>query len=468
MDVDFIRWCSPQAWFDAKDAWNAIGGAAADRSGEINDDVLLPLARQWNSSGAIAAAREIGRLKESLWIASIGCSCAAMVAQGLGHVLSIAKNQVAYIDQRASGIGMQLDGAGTLRQVPGFSMDDYDADEYNNELRVLGYLARHALSIASGADSEANSKFAEVASMSTETDLQAMADFLKDNVSPWQVGLFQSTVPAGADDENRAWWRALSSDDRQFLLGAAATALADVNGLPRWVYDDLHGEGYDHTATAAWAEKNWDNLSVEPNNAAGDPPDCTNFASQALAAGGLQESDRWWATDPTNRIDKYWHIFGHGIGPTVSSHSWSVADDFFGTMKDAGATEVDAKDAKPGDVVVWVRSGEAFHVAVVTSVVDGDVRYSQYSPMLNAPLGEREPYLEVWDDYSDVTPHILRIDEAPAGDPLPAPSPQPGPPPPSHDPPPVPSPQPSPSAPSHDPLPVPSPQPGPPPPSHEP
>ena len=127
----------------------------------------------------------------------------------------------------------------------------------------------------------------------------------------------------------------------------------------------------------------------------------------ALEGGGLQQhNDIWTGTLSEDSWSKGpqtgWGWFDeHNY---THSASWAQAQtsyDFW-TDPDRG-TEVDIADAQPGDIVYWeqeddghdIPPGTVHHAAVVTSVVDGDIRYTQHSGnQINASLDGRAPVNE--------------------------------------------------------------------------
>jgi hypothetical protein len=139
------------------------------------------------------------------------------------------------------------------------------------------------------------------------------------------------------------------------------------------------------------------------------PDNCTNFASNALQGGGVPMKDGFWGTLDSDSWDKGaqsglgWldeHDYSH-------SGSWAQAQTSYEFWKKHG-TEVSAQDAQPGDIIYWERDdGTVHHAAVVTGVVDGDIRYTQHSGnQLNASFDGREPIFEGEDGKQKI--HIVR------------------------------------------------------------
>jgi hypothetical protein len=183
--------------------------------------------------------------------------------------------------------------------------------------------------------------------------------------------------------------------------------LEGLDGIPDSVKADLKGSGgYDHTKVAKWAVDHWNDTRDDAFD-----DNCTNFASNALLGGGVPMKDDTWGTldgDSWDRgVQSGWgwldqHDYSH-------SGSWAQAQTSYEFWKRHGQ-EVGAQDAQPGDIIYWEYddgSGKIHHAAVVTSVVDGDVRYTQHSgAQLNASMDGRLPFFEDEDGKQKI--HIVR------------------------------------------------------------
>jgi hypothetical protein len=171
---------------------------------------------------------------------------------------------------------------------------------------------------------------------------------------------------------------------------------------------------YDRTGVAKWAMDHWNDNSDDPfdNN-------CTNFASNALEGGGLRQHADFWLG---NLSDESWSKgaqTGWGwFDEDGYSHSasWAQAPTSYEFWTKHGR-EVRVADARPGDIVYWeqeeggydIPPGTVHHAAVVTSVVDGDVRYTQHSGnQLNASLDGRGPVNALGGGRQKI--HIVRPD----------------------------------------------------------
>lgn len=111
------------------------------------------------------------------------------------------------------------------------------------------------------------------------------------------------------------------------------------------------------------------------NNYDGGTGDCTNFVSQALAAGGWQQVGSgffWERTDSS----KWYHS-------NPDSYTWSGAQNFFWFATGSGRTyELSyLADMGPADVmqIDWYNDGIIDHTALVTFVNGQDIKVSQHT-----------------------------------------------------------------------------------------
>jgi cell wall-associated NlpC family hydrolase len=154
--------------------------------------------------------------------------------------------------------------------------------------------------------------------------------------------------------------------------------------------DDLATSAKEYAATEAKIVKQLAALASSAAEAAG------------AAAAGVAGAGR--GTAPTWRV-----------GTLMSSRPWASANDFYTYMSSHGAQEISRSQARPGDVITWADAKDGVHhVAVVSSVVDGDLRYTQHTgDAVDSPLGTREGYIENWSAnataWNGSTVRVLRI-----------------------------------------------------------
>lgn len=95
-------------------------------------------------------------------------------------------------------------------------------------------------------------------------------------------------------------------------------------------------------------------------------PDCTNFVSQAIKAGGIEE----------RRDGTYWYY-----SDEKPSYAWGVANSFYKHFKDRAEQVKNWRELSVGDVVNidFDRDGDIEHSAIVTRVGPFDVYVTQHT-----------------------------------------------------------------------------------------
>jgi hypothetical protein len=216
-----------------------------------------------------------------------------------------------------------------------------------------------------------NAGFNQARGSNQNADLQQASDL--------EVRLLLDSVPNGTQDDPAAvaaWWNGLTEAERQALLLAAPTRLAGLNGIPEAVRRQLTTSAKNSAGApnvnpegiVDYAYRHW-------NSKQDYGADCTNFTSKALnSGGGLPQGDGWhqgWLRD---------------------TRSWTLGSGFQGYLDGNHHSDpVDRSAVRPGDVLYWVDGqGKAEHAAVVTAVVDGQVKYAAHSNgLINGDLDLR-------------------------------------------------------------------------------
>jgi hypothetical protein len=283
----------------------------------------------------------------------------------------------------------------------------------------VDFLISTAVAGASKAEETATKLLSRYAGNANLTNVKYAEDIDLGDASRAEVDMLGDMVPSGSSDDVAAWWKSLSPDDQQTLVLGVPGRLERLPGIPDSIQTDLHGGNpkIDRADVAQWATDHWndnrDNILDDHDT------NCTNFVSDSLEGAGVHEK--------LNRI-----LFSHGHdawghGPRSGwnwldehdyshSGSWVRAPDSYDFWKRHGH-EVSLADARPGDIIYWeqnapghdIKPGTVHHAAVVTSVVDGDIRYTQHSEdQLNASLDGREPEFEFKEGGKKV--HVIRPD----------------------------------------------------------
>ena len=103
--------------------------------------------------------------------------------------------------------------------------------------------------------------------------------------------------------------------------------------------------------------------------------DCTNFASQCAAAGGLSRVTGFYRSDGA-----WWHT---GMWPTYASFTWSAAHNLYRHLWEnkRAAFRKSWNQAVPGDLLFWSYQGDGKvnHVSVINAVRGGIPFYAQHT-----------------------------------------------------------------------------------------
>lgn len=404
-----LRDARPALWTSSGDEWIAVAKHAFDAANDLRADVQTPLAGGgWTDHAGHQAATSIQELVDSLTIASLECRSIAYICKGFGHVLQITQDSLLNALDQAKKAGLTVDDSGAVH-LPVDPMIHHDPDlaaEYQQARSTVGTLIDGALQAASQADQKTHDMLDRYAKAVNVTSVDEAENTDLRDASQTELAMLVGTIPHGSRDQVAAWWASLSEDDRHTLLLAAPVQLEGLDGIPADVKAGLHGGNneYDHTKVAQWAMDHWNDNSDDPFD-----DNCTNFASNALQGGGVPMKDGSWGTLDSDSWDKGSQSGWGWLDKHDYSHSgsWAQAQTSYEFWKKHG-TEVTMQDAQPGDIIYWEReNGEVHHAAVVTGVVDGDIRYTQHSGnQINASFDGRAPIFESEEGKQKI--HIIR------------------------------------------------------------
>jgi Putative amidase domain len=403
-------------WTSAANEWNNNAGQLLQAAQNLDDLARKPLTNGgWTGPAGEQAARHIQDLVDRLKVDSLECKAVALVVHGLAHSFQIAQGSLRTALRQATDGLFRVDDSGTVH-LPDGPMVRHDPDYGDwcrTERRRLQYLVDQALAGATQADHTGHDALDRLSQKTNVTSVEEAEDGDLGDASKTEVAMIAGTVPSGSRDQVAAWWASLSDADRQTLKLCAPWALENLDGIPDDVKKELKGsDKYDRTGVAKWAIDHWNDNSDDPFR-----DNCTNFASDALEGGGVkQHNDFWMGTLSDNSWSKGAQTGWGFLDEHDYSHSgsWAQAQTSYEFWTKHGQ-EVSMADARPGDIIYWeqgddgydIPRGEVHHAAVVTSVVDGDIRYTQHSGnQIEASLDGRMPVNEMSGGHQRI--HIVR------------------------------------------------------------
>jgi hypothetical protein len=411
-----LRDCDPGLWTASGDEFALRSHTTLAGSKQVWELVIHPLG-DWSGTAGQAAQTHLQSIAERLEVDSLELLSISYLTKGLGHAFQISRNLLLAALKAADSVGLTVtdDGRVLLPADPATRHDPEMQRQYAPLQRQIAALIDAALLGASNADSRAQDLLQRIASRTDQTTVAQAKDEDLGDASRTEVDLIAGVVPTDPAVV-ATWWAGLAPADQQFLLQAVPWELENLNGIPDSVRAQLHGTGgYDHTGVASWAIAHWNDNSDDLFS-----DNCTNFVSDSLEGAGVAHlsTDNIWIgnLDPDSGWDKSWQT---GI-PAIDEHdysrtaSWAQAQKSYDFWSQHG-TEVPQSQAQPGDIVYFeqadpgydIAPGTVHHAAVVTSVVDGDIRYTQHTTdQLDASLGGRSPVNEI--DGGKQAIHIVR------------------------------------------------------------
>ncbi len=397
------------AWQTGADEWTARYTNLLSTVTYLHEDLDPRVsAGAWTGPSGDAAIAHLRAVINGLEIDALECQAVSLVLSGLTHAFRITQSSLlsALGAARLSGFPVGEDG---VVRLPNTTMARHDP-EYAQWCRTqqirLQKQVDQAVDAATLVDGKAYQLLDHLSQQTFVTDVGVALDEDVGMASKLEVELIAGTIPEGDADQVGAWWVSVPPQDRQLLQQAVPWALENLNGIPADVRRSLSGDGgYDRGQAAKWAVDHWNDDTTDLFDES-----CTEFASEALKAGGVDNhvelfGDSWYEGPQTGDKVVDANDFSH-------SASWARAQESFDFWTAHGA-EVAMTDARPGDVLYWETpaagggSGTVHHTAVVTAVVDGDIRYTQHNiDQGNASLGARDPIARLGDSRDVI--HVVR------------------------------------------------------------
>ncbi|MEB8342674.1 amidase domain-containing protein [Streptomyces endophyticus] len=388
---------NPKTWATAADEWHALAKHALGAAKDLREYGAKPLADNWTDEVGATAAAEFEKLANRLESAYDILLAVNMVADGMTTTIETAQSTLHAATDLAARHGLEIAADGTIADP---SAGAGGTDSYRAEIQDL---IDQAVEQVTTADKLASTEFAKLAAQTGVTDPDKALGDLQEHASHVQMRMLAADIPVGEDRATaRRWWNGLTPEQRKDLMLAQPVALANLDGIPADVEQELRGSDgkYDRVKMVEYALANWNKA---------DPTDfgnnCANFVSNALSHAGMKEKtsfwgpadDDTWMAGPRTGID--------AIDKRVSySDSWAAAENQQNFMLSHGGSEVPQAEAKPGDIIYYEQAGTAdtadrgntHHAAIVTAVMpDGEIKYTQHNnEYQNVSLEGRLPSTE--------------------------------------------------------------------------
>ncbi|MFJ9820612.1 amidase domain-containing protein [Streptomyces sp. NPDC101151] len=385
----------PKKWKTAGDEWHALAKYALEATKDLRDLGIKPLAENWTDEVGAAAAGKFEKLANQLESAYDILLAVKMVVEGMTTTIETAHSTMREANELAARYGLTINSDGTVTGPPVHSRTE--AEELAPYRTQVLDLVNQAVDQVTNADKLAASEFTRLAAQTELSDPDKALNELQTHASQVEMQMLAADVPVGQDPTTvRQWWDGLTAQQRKTMMLAEPVMIANLDGIPADVRQDLRGNGkYDRVKMVQYALDNWDK---------GDPTDfgnnCTNFVSNALHAAGMKEKTSIWGTTD----DDSWMIGNRtGIDAVdkrlAYSDTWAAAENNQNFMLKHGGQEIPPGEVKPGDIIYYEQSGpnehiekgNTHHAAIVTAVMpDGEIKYTQHSdPNQNVSLEGR-------------------------------------------------------------------------------
>ncbi|MEV4437622.1 amidase domain-containing protein [Streptomyces sp. NPDC049577] len=405
--------CRVEQWKKAADDWVALSRRSEAAAEDIRAQGKKPIDENWADATGKQAGARLEDLADRLESGGDITKGVAMVLDGLAYSMEWSQRTLFHAVELANGYGLHIqDGralgaysgaAPTGPNVPQNVRDDYAKE--SAYLAEVNGLIEEALRQATQADTKASAELAKLAGTINVSNTSTAHNELEVEAAHVEFDIIRGSIPAGKDPHLvRAWWGGLTAEQQKALMRSDPVTIHDLNGLPNGVYEELRGRDgkIDRVEMVRFALDHWDkDDDLKYDDGQGN---CTNFVSEALEAGGMEEKiDSWWWG---LQGDNTWGREKDGTGWTAldakifHSDSWARAEALQNFLLRNGGEEIPRSEARPGDIIFYEQvapgtktaQGETHHAAVVTSVTpDGDIKLTQHtSNFQNVSLESRE------------------------------------------------------------------------------
>ncbi|HUK72425.1 MAG TPA: amidase domain-containing protein [Streptosporangiaceae bacterium] len=381
----------PPLWSEAAADWDMLGTDLGTAAGALNEQTRQPLSASWSGRAATAALSRIKAAVDSLEAAQGEVSAVGETLQGLAEAATVAQQLLGDAQAMAERASLTIaaDGSVTQQLPPPFLPTAQPATMLGTvlspQVQQVEQIVSEAIQRASMADQLTAAELDRLATRANVANLQLAYNTDAADASRTELAAMTASIPVGPPNLVARWWAGLSGAEQAKLELAAPTTLATLAGIPAGVQAELRGsDGIDRVRVIQYALTNW-NKTVDRRFT----DDCTNFVSDALLAGGLQQKQEgFWPFDHGNS-QVNWYTDPWSL---PRSYSWTKATDLHTFLTHNNSSEIPLGQAKPGDIIFFHDPEQGIHhAAVITAVVNGHVYYTQHSGgQENADLSLRQ------------------------------------------------------------------------------
>ncbi|MFJ9128800.1 amidase domain-containing protein [Streptomyces sp. NPDC102340] len=392
-----VNTAHPKTWATAADEWHALAKHALGAAKDLREYGAKPLADNWTDEVGATAAAEFEKLANQLESAYDILLAVNMVADGMTTTIETAQSTLHAALDLAARHGLEIAADGTISHPRG---EDEGTESYRAEVQDLIDQATEQVTTA---DELAAAEFAKLAAQTGVTDPDKALGDLQEDASHVQLRMLAADIPFGEDKATaRRWWNGLTPEQRKDMMLAQPVALANLDGIPADVRQELRGTDgkFDRVKMVEYALANWNKA---------DPTDfgnnCANFVSNALLHSGMKEKTSFWGTTDDDNWMAGPRTGVDAIDKRIAyTDTWAAAENQQNFMLKHGGSEVPQAEAKPGDIIYYEQAGtgdtaekgNTHHAAIVTAVMpDGEIKYTQHNnEYQNVSLEGRLPSTE--------------------------------------------------------------------------
>ena len=274
MDLATLKAFKPAEFENAADGYRATGEMASEAKDTIENRIAAGIRRQLKGETADASVRELGHLAKNFHYMQTECGLVSTALNGFAFEMALAKRNLdtALEDAQANSYTVNANGSvnfppgqkpGAEKEAAGGTVTgnvggNATSDALERQAvnlhpnphygRALGHANRIADALQEAADADA--KWApKLRALKADDDL-VVSDRDWVDAKADKAGVIQAASPYlesieappkdGTPDQNAAWWKSLTEEQRSDYLAVHPAALGSLNGLPSDVRDEAN------------------------------------------------------------------------------------------------------------------------------------------------------------------------------------------------------------------------------------